>query len=276
MRDQVSAWVVDSRSHHGRELASLVSCLDEEERERSRRLLFEANRVTFDLAHVLARHALSTFDPGVAPEEWRFTAAGPGRPELAAPFDQSGLRFNISHTRDVVACVVTRHIDCGVDVEVHAFRRNTLGLARKCLAPLELRAFSEGARGDQSIEFLRYWTLKEAHAKAIGQGLHLDFRTIEFDLRDVHGPGPSWRPTLRRGDAWHQWQWRHGNEHEVAICVRRDVDEARPAMLHASTALSAIPPVMRRPTETTAEDLARTRRRAGERSSLPSGPPPPA
>ena len=69
------------------------------------------------MAHALARLTLSRYAP-VPPEAWSFSLGEHGRPEIEGPSDAGRLRFNLSHTRGMVACAVVRELDIGVDVGV--------------------------------------------------------------------------------------------------------------------------------------------------------------
>ena len=114
--EQAHVWVLNPEhldaSGHLSKYAGIVSPA---EQERIRRFRFPRDGMAFLAAHGLARAALSQFEPSVPPDRWEFRATEKGRPEMGAPIG-SALRFNISHTRGLVACVVTRNVDCGVDV----------------------------------------------------------------------------------------------------------------------------------------------------------------
>src|ERR1700742_4535951 len=78
------------------------SMLDEDELGRADKFHFSIDRETFTAAHALMRAMLSeaTGEPGTA---LNFTSGQHGRPELASSYPTGKLRFNISHTRGLVA-----------------------------------------------------------------------------------------------------------------------------------------------------------------------------
>ncbi|BGP40157.1 hypothetical protein JCM10449v2_004115 [Rhodotorula kratochvilovae] len=56
------------------------------------------------------------------------------------------------------------------------------GIAEQ-LTPTELAALSARPTADEQLRHaLALWTLKEAYVKALGEGLHLDLRRVEFRL----------------------------------------------------------------------------------------------
>jgi 4'-phosphopantetheinyl transferase len=129
------------------------------------------------LSRALVRSALSAYAP-IPPSAWRFRTGRHGRPELDAP---SPLRFNLSNCEGLVACVVAREREVGLDVEPASRAAAVLELAPRFTSPAERQALaalaSPGARRDRA---LRLWTLKEAYLKARGRGLSLELRHLTF------------------------------------------------------------------------------------------------
>ncbi len=82
-------------------------------------------------------------------------------PERGKPFWPGGLEFNISHTQDFVACVATRDVSVGLDVE--SAGRVSLATVRRVASNAELALSGESAFGAT-----RLWTRKEAVVKAAG------------------------------------------------------------------------------------------------------------
>jgi len=156
--------------------------LSAEERARLERLRGEPNRLLYASAHALVRNALSHY-ASVPPEAWRFAATRRGRPAIVGPADAPpGLQFNLSHTPGLAACVVTRGCRCGIDVERTDRRRDPLAVARRVLSAPEYADLERQAPERQRERFLVYWTLKEAYAKACGEGLALPLRRTSFRI----------------------------------------------------------------------------------------------
>ncbi|MYV76109.1 4'-phosphopantetheinyl transferase superfamily protein [Streptomyces sp. SID1046] len=161
---------------------------------------------TFLVARGLLRCALSEMEPEVAPAAWSFTRGPHGRPQIAAPRRHTSLRFNVSHTRDQVVCVVVRDADCGIDVEPAGRTVDVPLLAGDVLAPAEAAVLAAAAPEHRSEVFLRYWTLKEAYAKALGVGMRLPFAGLVFGPPTTGAPrlDPAVHP---EGADWQFAQW---------------------------------------------------------------------
>jgi 4'-phosphopantetheinyl transferase len=230
--DEAHVWVLQVPAAGAGEATSLSSILSAAERARGERFCFAADQWAFTAAHVLVRLALSWCAPHVAPREWTFRDGEHGRPEVAGPAFAPPLRFNLSHTRGLVACVVTRRVDCGVDVERVARPLNVEGMGRGFLTPAEQHALSGLPPARRVEAFVRHWTLKEAYAKARGLGMSLPFNEIGFDLDGA--------TALLRGDAdgWQFAQWTPTDQHVAAVALRRDGGKDLRLAVH-----SAMPPL---------------------------------
>lgn len=93
-------------------------------------------------------------------------------------FVGGGVHFSISHTKGHVFCVLSPY-PVGLDAELST-RQIPPRLAEKILSPGE---FSQYAQAENPEEALReFWVLKEAGAKATGQGLTGYPRDTDFTL----------------------------------------------------------------------------------------------
>lgn len=128
-------------------------------------------------ARLLCRHALS-HRTGRPPHSWRFRRGEHGRPEPDPPGD--GVRFNLSHTGGLIACVVTHGSPCGVDVERTPAREDAMAHLPRFFAPAERAALAAAAPGRRAALVAAYWVLKEAYLKAIGTGLRRELSGFAF------------------------------------------------------------------------------------------------
>jgi 4'-phosphopantetheinyl transferase len=192
------------------------------ERERLERFRVEDARTQFAIAHVLLRGVLSRY-ADVAPADWAFAAGPHGRPEIAAPRQWVGrLRFNLSHTRGLVACGVTLGRDLGVDVERTDRVAHVESVARRFFAPSEAELVLAAAEVERRRRFFELWTLKEAYVKARGLGLALSLQSFAFRL-DAAAPRLERTPADDDPAAW-QFDLQHRETgHVVAVAARGGV-----------------------------------------------------
>ncbi|KQV19134.1 MULTISPECIES: 4'-phosphopantetheinyl transferase superfamily protein [unclassified Kitasatospora] len=170
--------------------------LTREERLRMARQRTEAARRRFLGARLLSRHALSDRD-GRPVGEWRFRTSPAGRPEPEP--DGHALRFNLSHTDGLVACLVTEGGSCGVDVERTPARPDAVTHLPRWFAPAERGELSHLTAG-LATGVAAYWVLKEAYLKAIGTGLRRELDGFAFSA-PWRAPIRLTDPTLPAGEA---------------------------------------------------------------------------
>ena len=160
--------------------ARSLDLLSEDEHEKLQRFKFEASRREYLAAHTLARTALSHCDP-IPPEAWHFRTNSYGKPFLDPPSD---LFFSLSRRRGLVACLVARGAEVGVDVESHERAGEVLEIAPRVFSVQERAQLSSMTGSDKLDRALSLWTLKEAYAKARGMGLSLPLQEFSF----IHCP----------------------------------------------------------------------------------------
>ena len=161
-----------------------LAVLNAEERVRAERFPRAADRQQFIAAHGLLRAILSHFNPG-APRDWLFMTKPQGKPTLHPMHGLQGIDFNISHTDGAVACAIARGCAIGVDIEPEDSAGNHLDIAETYFAPAECALLRAAPAAERTALFLHLWTLKEAYAKASGQGLSLALDRFAFSLSPI-------------------------------------------------------------------------------------------
>jgi len=162
----------------------LERMLDDPERERASRFRFERDRNAYIAAHALLRGMLS----GLVrrhPGDWRFAAGHHGKPYLVAEAGIPPLRFNISHTRGLVAVAITIENEVGLDVETLDPGRLTLDLASRFFSATEVDYLRRLPAAQQPEALFAFWTLKEAYIKAVGRGLSVPLDAFSFVLEPL-------------------------------------------------------------------------------------------
>ena len=202
--------------------ARWLRLLDADERARYDRFEVPDVQSLYLEAHGMLRTVLSSY-ADVSPEDWRFVVNGYGRPEIA-PDQAAGvppIRFNLSHTAGLVAVVVTRTVDCGVDVEYMRPLEDAVAISGRFFSPEEIVHLAMAGPEEQHERFYAYWTLKESYIKARGMGLALPLDQFTFDWNGVGndvaiGFGAEIDDDPRR---W-QFGWgRQGTDHAVALAL---------------------------------------------------------
>lgn len=155
----------------------LTEILSEDERKRGERFYFQRDRERFVAARGQLRSLLAGY-LGLKPGELRFRYGPYGKPNLV--FSRSGmLRFNLSHSDELVLYAVARDREIGVDLE--RVRADVpYEVAERFFSPRERAALRELPSDLRRTAFYTLWTSKEAYLKARGVGLSLPLNGIDI------------------------------------------------------------------------------------------------
>ena len=202
---EVHAWFADL-ALPPETLNQMRLTLAADERERAARFYFDRDRDRYVAARGILRRLLARY-LDTTPERIAFLYGEHGKPALAAPWESSGLRFNVSHSHGSALYAFAAGREIGCDIEQH--RENVLAdrIAERFFSPSEVSALDSLPAGQRMEGFFNCWTRKEAWIKARSQGL-----SIPLDSFDV---------TLAPG------------EPAILLATRPDPDEAARWTLHA-------------------------------------------
>lgn len=216
--DEVHVW---QSSLAGSPPADLPNLLSPEELRRADRFGNPARRSAFLVARSTMRGVLA-HELGTEPVALRFASGPHGKPFLENP--PTALRFNLSHSGEVVLCAVTWERDVGVDVERIKPTIDHVALARRFFSPMENEQLSSLPPELRRDAFFATWTRKEALVKAWGVGLSLPLD--RFDV-SVHPHRPAQLLGVREGPGedgqWSLHELHPGPGYAGALAVKGDI-----------------------------------------------------
>ena len=201
--------------------------LTADETTKQQRYKFENDRHDALITRAFVRDLLSYY-ADVEPADWRFDKGEKDKPEIVNP--PLPLRFNISHTKDLIICAVTLSDDLGCDVENTTRTNDVLSIADRYFSPSETKELFSLPKEQQRHRFFDYWTLKESYIKAWGLGLAIPLKDFSFNIRasdnEMNG-----NITLdfakHREDqphVWRSWLFTPNTEHRIAVSLRATFD----------------------------------------------------
>lgn len=201
--DQVQVWTAAVPA--GEKLTALTRMLSPSERERAERFRMPEPRRQFVFGRALLRQLLGAC-LNVDPATLAFGSEPRGKPFLEQSASDGDLRFNLSHSRSLVAVGLARGRDVGVDLEwIHHLADWSL-VAARIFSARELDELYSLPEPRQREAFFNGWTRKEAYLKATGEGLTDALPAIEVAL------APGQEPRLLRlysdAEAARQWTMR--------------------------------------------------------------------
>jgi 4'-phosphopantetheinyl transferase len=181
---EVHVWIADPGTDGLAQLeARYHGLLDQEERDKYRRFHFDRDRSLYLAAHALTRLALSYYT-GMAAHQIRFSRGPNGKPRALLPAPHAAIRHNLSHTAGLVGCALARGRECGLDIETLHPLADPDAIAGMMLSTEEKSHLSRLDAAARDLHLIRLWTLKEAYAKATGQGIGAGLARLSFFIGD--------------------------------------------------------------------------------------------
>ncbi len=187
------------------------------ERARWQRFRAATDRQRFLQARALVRSVLAGYLQ-LPPASVEFAHNQYGKPQLLQ--QPAPLQFNLSHTHGLLALVVTRDADAGVDVEAVTREVEILTLAQRFFAPAETALIKACSADAQRDLFFRLWTLKEAYVKARGLGLQLGLDSFAFHFDTAGRPQLSLDESGANASSWSFMQLQHAERFQIALAVQ--------------------------------------------------------
>jgi 4'-phosphopantetheinyl transferase len=124
-------------------------------------------------SYAMCRRILAAY-LDLEPLEIAFVKSAYGKPRLH-PSLFADIDFNLAHTGNRTACVVTRGCRIGIDMESVLPRKGVNEIVNALFTPDEQREWARRPSEERLAAFYRCWTRKEAVAKALGLGMSVDF-----------------------------------------------------------------------------------------------------
>lgn len=178
-------------------LTGLQGTLSRDERVRSMRYYFRADRIRFVAVRGMLRVLLGYY-LGKSPQEVHFGYGLHGKPYLETPSGRHSMRFNLSYSGSFAVYAIACGREVGIDIERVSEKVDTRSVAESFFAEIEVEALAHHSAGERTQAFFRLWTRKEALLKASGQGILDSLDLFDATLTFPKARHPLW---LEQGGA---------------------------------------------------------------------------
>ena len=221
-KNEAHIWLVDPRMITSTSLLEqYFPLMNEAESVQQQRFYREVDRHRYLVTRALVRTTLSRYIQR-SPDEWEFVFNEYKRPDIAPQQQEIPLRFNLSHTRGMIACLVNLEQDAGVDVEDITRSTGVMNIANYSFASGETEALLNADPERQKHLFFQYWTLKEAYIKAKGMGLALPLNRFSFHRSRDRSICIEFQPGM--ADSPEHWQfvrYEPSEQHILSVALHR-------------------------------------------------------
>ena len=229
-KNDIHLWITQpNHCHEPSLIKSYKSLLTEQELAKQQRYMFEKDRHSALITRAFIKDLLCKYMAGEA-KQWRFSKGDKGKPELIAP--PLPLRFNLSHSKDLIICAVTLDNDIGCDVEQIHRKSDVLAIADRYFSATEIESLFSLPKSEQRSRFFDYWTLKESYIKAWGQGLSIPLDDFSFEIGDSASQKVNNNIKLsfnaKRKDNpknWQSWLFYPNDDHRIAMSIRHSTED---------------------------------------------------
>lgn len=222
---EIHLWYVhDQNIHDSHLLSEYYNFLNREERLQQKRFYFEKDRHQYLITRALVRSVLSLYVNQISPEKWKFKKNAYGKPFISNNSLLIPLRFNLSHTDNLVVMAVTLDREIGVDVEYLPRLGKTLEIASHFFSPIEVEHLLALPPEKQKSRFFDLWTLKEAYIKACGMGLSIPLDHFSYSFSQQGKIEIHFEP--ERDDQpkyWQFWQINPNESHKISMAIKGNI-----------------------------------------------------
>ncbi len=166
-------------------IQELEQLLCSAEKLRAGKFVFDKHRRRFIAGRGILRNILSGYlnQQAVSLE---FSYGPQGKPALVSPNIHDKLYFNVSHSHEMALYAISRNCQVGVDVEYLRAKQDVENIAQRYFYPDECEVIGSLPAERKKAAFFKAWTVKEAYAKATGEGLSV-LEQVETSL-SPNGP----------------------------------------------------------------------------------------
>ncbi len=154
-------------------IENLMHILSDREIQCARQILNSEEKNQFILSRTLLRTALHDIT-SVPPNNWVIETTEFGKPYISAPVDYTNVTFSSSHSNGLISCALTARRSVGIDVEFVNVKTDIEPIAKRLFTREEYQDIVVRPISERTDAFYKYWTLKEAYAKARGDGMLLN------------------------------------------------------------------------------------------------------
>lgn len=175
--DQILIYTLDISTISEKKII-LDGFLSSSELDRSEKFKFENDKYRYIISRSILRNIIGKLLP-LDPKLIKFLTNEFGKPFLD-PAEYSNLKFNLSHSGDLIVYGFCLDTDIGIDIEQIDYSINYNELAKNFFSAHEISFLINSPNEKNSIEnFFRIWTRKEALLKSVGTGLLPDLKTMD-------------------------------------------------------------------------------------------------
>lgn len=178
--NQIHIWKVDLRNDEIDEENLYNEILSPLEKKRADRLKSKQDQQRSIISRGILRKKLGRYLQR-SPKDINFSYNKHGKPFLNSTDLPINIKFNVTHSKDLVLYAITLDREIGIDLEFIKDINKADKIVERFFSEEENSYYNSHSNDKKKWAFFTLWTRKEAYSKARGRGIGLPAK--DFDLR---------------------------------------------------------------------------------------------
>lgn len=207
---------------HYNNLDFFYEILDEKEKERANRFYFKKDQDNFKISRGLLKYFISKYT-NTNYEKIIFSYNNFGKPFL----ENSNLKFNISHTKDIALFAFCNDLEIGIDIEKIREVKNYKDIVKRFFSKNEIKEFFELPENEYQTAFFTIWSRKEAFIKAVGQGLSLGLDSFDVSVLEDLPEIKNVRIDNQKKESWKMFNLAEIKDNKCSLVIENDILSGR-------------------------------------------------
>lgn len=179
--NQIHIWKIDTNQANVNLDTLYNNILSSNERERVDRLRSENDKKRFIISRGQLRKSLSSYLK-VSPSNITFSYNKYGKPSIRSEHNLENIKFNVSHSKNLVVYAITQNREVGIDLEYIRGVSHADKIVRRYFGEEESEFYYSQPENEKELAFFTLWTRKEAYSKARGMGIGLPGKKFDLNL----------------------------------------------------------------------------------------------
>jgi 4'-phosphopantetheinyl transferase len=160
--------------------------LPDDEKEKADNIRSRENRKAYIISRGILRNVLSEYLK-LKPGDIVFVYNEHGKPSIADGLNPLNVRFNLSHSNDLILYAVAKNKEVGIDVEYMRDVGRAERIIERFFSPEQKDFYNSQSESMKKTAFFRLWTRREAYGKAMGRGFSVPAADCGMPLMRDHG-----------------------------------------------------------------------------------------
>lgn len=186
LESEIHVWFLSTREFSQCDVRRFYdTILNWEEKKRANRLLFKESKKQFIVSRYFLRSVLSSY-VDCSPRRVSLGLGRHNKPVLLKQSSTGEIFFNLSHSENKCALVISKQEALGIDLERNEKVRRFNSLSKRYFSANEHESIVKLELREKCERFYQLWTLKESYAKASGNSLSVSLGKTSFSFDGEH------------------------------------------------------------------------------------------